>query len=465
VLNIDQEHPEYREKQATRNKYRDLYAGGERIKLNAGQYLVRRQKEPMQVYAERLNCVFYENYIGSIIDWYTSTLFRREPVLIFGGPDENGRTFFRAFSDDCDRKGTSVTDFFRRQLCDALVDGHSHILIDFPRSLEPAANRAEEDAKGLSRAYMVGYSAENLINWSLDDEGNYAWVVLRTSRLCKEKLADAYVKETRWTYYDKQEFHAFRRVDAEGVKGKIEEIDHGHHSLWKQQRVPLLDLEISDGLWLMNKAALLQLEHFNKSNALSWALSMGLFASPVIYSEREFDQVVGESYYIQLGPNDRFGYTEPTGHVYTIAAENLLQLKDEIYRVCYLLAQAGNSSGAGTQQSALSKQRDFTITQHILRAYGDAVKDAIKRALCAVAAAREDELTIDVSGLDEFDIGDFSDELDDAAKLFALGIQSQAFRKQVYKKLAFKYLCDVRQALKDEIATEIDQWFEQQQGK
>ena len=142
-----------------------------------------------------------------------------------------------------------------------------------------------------------------------------------------------------------------------------------------------------------------------------------------------------------------------------------MQLKDEIYRVCYLLAQAGNSSGSGAQQSALSKQRDFTITQHILRAYGDAVKDAIKRALRAVATAREDELTIDVSGLDEFDIGDFSDELDDAAKLFALGIQSQAFRKQVYKKLAFKYLCDVRQALKDEIATEIDQWFEQQQGK
>ena len=33
----------------------------------------------------------------------------------------------------------------------------------------------------------------------------------------------------------------------------------------------------------MNKAALLQLEHFNKSNALSWALTMGLFATPVIY--------------------------------------------------------------------------------------------------------------------------------------------------------------------------------------
>jgi hypothetical protein len=76
----------------------------------------------------------------------------------------------------------------------------------------------------------------------------------------------------------------------------------------------------------MNKAGLLQLEHFNKSNALSWALTMGLFAMPVIYSERPWSQVVGESYYIQLGPQDRFGWTEPEGHVYQIASENLTRL-------------------------------------------------------------------------------------------------------------------------------------------
>ena len=64
--------------------------------------------------------------------------------------------------------------------------------------------------------------------------------------------------------------------------------DEGRHGLASQMRVPLFQLRISEGLWLMNKAALLQLEHFNKSNALSWALTMGLFAIPVIYSEREW---------------------------------------------------------------------------------------------------------------------------------------------------------------------------------
>ncbi|HBY60817.1 MAG TPA: hypothetical protein DEH78_13425, partial [Solibacterales bacterium] len=64
--------------------------------------------------------------------------------------------------------------------------------------------------------------------------------------------------------------------------------------------------------------------------------------------------------------------------------------------------------------------RDYAITQEVLRAYGDAVKDCMKRVLRAIGTAREDALSIDVSGLDEFDIGDFSSELSDAERLLFL---------------------------------------------
>ena len=215
-------------------------------------------------------------------------------------------------------------------------------------------------------------------------------------------------------------------------------------------------LQVSEGLWLMNKAALLQLEHLNKSNALSWALTMSLFATPVVYSDREWNQIVGESYYIQLGPEDRFGWTEPEGKVYQIAADNLVRLKDEIYRVCYLLTQAGSVSSSDPRMSGLSKRMDFSVTQEVLRAYGDSVKDLMKQVLRGIAAARQDGVTIEVSGVDEFDIDDFSNELDDAKKLLELGIGSETLRKQVFKKLAFKYLCDARQEIKNQVADEID---------
>jgi hypothetical protein len=454
IPNINREHPEYIARRAMWKKYRDLYAGGERMRENGCEHLVRRHKEPGEVYAERLNRIFYENYIGSIVDWYAATLLRREPVLLFEGNDGAAKAFYNVLSEDCDLKGTSFSEFFRQRLVQALVCGSSYIVVDFPRAAGPVFTRADEDATGRSRAYLSDYWPDEVINWSYDETGGLEWAVIRTSCLQQSKVTDArWEAETRWVYYDRENFQIYRSA---GEQRPVELIDEGRHGLAALERVPIFRLQVSEGLWLMNKAALLQLEHFNKSNALSWALTMSLFAMPVVYSDREWSQIVGESYYIQLGPQDRFGWTEPDGKVYQIAADNLVQLKDEIYRVCYLLNHAGNASSSDLRQSAASKQRDFSITQEVLRAYGDTLKDTMKQVLRAIAEARKDDVSIDVSGLDEFDIGDFSNELDDAKKLLDLGIGSGTLKKQVFKKLAFKFLCDARQEIKNQVADEIE---------
>lgn len=142
------------------------------------------------------------------------------------------------------------------------------------------------------------------------------------------------------------------------------------------------------------------------------------------------------------------------GNVFQIAADNLGRLKDEIYRVTYLMQQAGN--GGGSNQSGLSQQWDFSVTQEILRAYGDIVKDSIRNVLNGISLARQDELAIDAVGLDEFDITDFSTEASDAQSLLAMGIQSPTLKKQIQKRVAMKYLCDARQDIKNRIAEEIE---------
>jgi hypothetical protein len=450
---IEQEHPDYTAKSRMWRRYRHLYAGGEQFRENAAEYLLRRQKEPIEVYQERLARVFYENYLGSIVDWYTATLVRREPILEFEGTNERAKDFFAGFVQNCDLRGTTLTQFFKQQITEALVCGKSFVVVDFPRADSPALTRADEDASGRSRAYLVAYNADELINWSHDQGGDLEWVVIRTSLLKQDSVRTfGWKRETRWIYYDRERFEIYERRGAD--QKTIELVDHGNHGFAGIGRVPVFDLRVGEGLWLANKIALLQLEHFNKSNALGWALTMGLFAMPVIYSEREFSQITGESYYIQLGPQDRFGWTEPAGNVFQIAADNLDRLKDEIYRVSYLMQQAGD--GSGTIQSGLSQQWDFSVTQEILRAYGDIVKDSIRNVLSAIVAARQDDLAIDVVGLDEFDITDFSTEAADAKSLLALGIQSPTLTKQIQKRVAMKYLCDSRQEIKNRIAEEIE---------
>ena len=456
MKNINQEHPEYLTNRDMWRRYSDLYIGGEQFRRNASTYLIRRSKEPNEVYVERLDRVFYENYTGSIIDWYAATLMTREPLLEFTGSNERGIQFFSSFIKNCDLKGTSLAEFFRRRLTDALVFGKSLITLDFPRLSVPVNTRAQEDALGKSRGYLTEYSPQELINWGLDHSGNYEWVVLRTSHLSQQQPADGeWTRKTRWLYYDRENF---RLYEEDGTDGKAVLADEGRHGLANQHVVPLFELRVNEGLWLMNKAAMLQLEHFNKSNALSWALTMGLFAMPVVYSDREWNQIVGESYYIQLAPGDRFGWTEPEGHVFQVAADNLERLKDEIYRVCYQINQAGGGQ-ITTVQSGLSKQRDFGVTQEILKTFGDLVKESIAQILEAINEARQDSLRIEVSGLDQFDIGEFSTELDDAKKLLDLGIESDTFKKQLYKRVALKYLCDSSQETKNKISSEIDASF------
>lgn len=460
---LDREHPDYTVRKTMWQRYADLYTGGEIMRVNAQYYLPKRQKEPAEVYYERLSRVFYENYIGSIIDWYAATLLRTEPMVALKQAEEE-ESFYNLFLDDCDLAGTDFVEFFRRAFITALVYQQSFVLIDFPHVDSPDGfqSRAEEDAAGKSRAYLISYTPLDIPNYKMDSNGNLEWVVIRT----KEKFQASFesseeIQRTTWTYFDRTEFRKYQ-LDSDPKRGhpsgaEVPLIESGPHALSTRNRVPLVPVTVSDGLWLANKAALLQLEHFNKSNALSWALHMGLFAMPVIYSERDWHQVVGESYYIQLGPQDRFGWTEPEGKVYQVAQDNLDRLKDEIYRICYLMVQAGGNGAANVAQSAASKQRDYSITHEVLRAYGTMLKDAMKNVLRLVSAAREDEISVDVRGLDQFDIAELSGELQDAKQLLQLVPDSPTFRKELQKRLALKALDDSEPALKNQVVREIEQ--------
>ena len=278
-----------------------------------------------------------------------------------------------------------------------MVAGASYVLVDFPRMGDEAGESCGRRCAGGFAGVSGGLRRLRTLSigvWTI--AGTIEWVVLRTEVTRKDRVEDVeWRTEKRWAYYDKQNFRLYRQVSSGGGTGAVELIDEGVHGLAKLGRVPLFGLRIPEGLWMVNRAGSLQLEHFNKSNALSWALTMGLFAMPVVYSEREWSQMVGESYYIQLGPEDRFGWTEPEGKVYQIAADNLTSLQEEIYRVCYMPQAGGPLGQGGTAVAGLASSWTSSITQEVLRAYGDAVKEQMRRVLKAIDGAREDGLAIE----------------------------------------------------------------------
>lgn len=439
-----EEHPDYRAWQPSLELYRNLYSGGAQMKSKASTYLYQRHKEPADVYQERVARCYYENYIGSIIDWYAATLFRREPVITVEETSARSVAWYYGFFQNCDRNNTAITDFLRRRFIEALVYGRSYAGLEFPRSERQFGSRLEEELAGADRAYLTEIHPLDVINWRRGEGGKLDFLTIRLEARDKETK--------RFLVYTTTEYFILES-QSEGV---VMVTEQGVHATAKLGRVPVFEFANSDGLWLMNKAGHLQLEHFNKSNGLAWSLGSVLYSAPVIYSKRDFDQVLGESYYIHLDPEDKFGWSEPEGNVYRIALENLNRLQEEIYRTCFLMGQAKSWLGGNAAVSAQSKRQDYQVTQEVLRAYGDGIKDYLKRLLETLTQIREDHARISVSGLDEFEVGEFRDELEEAQTLLGLGVKSKTFRKQVFKKLALKYLADVNETTKEHIAREID---------
>ncbi len=142
MFDIDREHPRLcRRGRAMWRRYRDLYAGGEQLPAERAGLSVPRQREPGDVYAERLSRVFYRE------------LYRVDCGLVCGdavppgagadvrGAKRGGQEFFRGVGGGCGPEGDAADDFFRRQFIEGLITGASYVLVDFPRAAAKAGNR------------------------------------------------------------------------------------------------------------------------------------------------------------------------------------------------------------------------------------------------------------------------------------------------------------------------------------
>lgn len=69
-------------------------------------------------------------------------------MISIEGENERARQFYSQFVENCDRKGTNLSDYFRKQMQDAMVCGVSYTLVDFPRVEGKVCSRAAEDELG-----------------------------------------------------------------------------------------------------------------------------------------------------------------------------------------------------------------------------------------------------------------------------------------------------------------------------
>lgn len=464
---------------------RALLEGGKRLLRDAdlmNALFPPHADEDLDVYEARKARAFFLPYPGEIIGDLVG-LLDQDPVDVRAQRDETLDPFYTGtFLTDCDRKGTAVTGFVQVVAREALTVGRAWVLCDLPvpDPDKPAASLLEQEQREDLRAFVSLVEAERVLDWEDDDDGCLLWCVVHQ---CTKRRADPAQRRDAVTevfvVYTATHWHRFVVTYPEGKAPRDDEVfapvQAGAHTFG---RVPVLRFDMPEGLWAMDKLFGAARAVLNQRSALSYAQLKHLF--PILTAHlgpemggggsvpseaqqnpaRATEQTYGVGRVHVFGKDDVLKYTSPDSSVFSFAAQDLKDLRDEMHRVTYTMAASMEGSSAAAGRSGESKREDRTAKERVLAHLGVRLCAFLKRLLRTVATGRGDADSADafvVTGLASFDEVSSSEAIADAQIIDGLKIPSATFQRVHRKALARKILA--RDATPDEmekIGKEID---------
>ncbi len=451
-------------------------------------------------YKQRLDQASYIPYLGEIVDYFVSNLFNQELTVTPPSDAEHPETpgelpderYYSNFYRNADRGGNPFADIVKEAFRDSILYNRAVVCVDFPNTENEASSLAEEEKLGLADAYSYHNPAEELINWQYDEYGNLEWCVLKCSHLdTKDPLSDKNMCE--------DEFKVWQMVDGFAKWQKFEiEYEEGHPPMadadipavgggvTKFKNIPVLILEIPEGLWVGNKIGPLAMEHFRRRSMCLAAESNSLVAIPVaalgpeigafqgvLPSEAQQDTHRGDDPvgrfrrdgYIVTGSEDKLYFFEPTGTAYQIVDRELSELRDEMFRVVHQMAQGvTTSSGGALRRSGLSKIKDAEATVIILGEYGRLVRRYAEKIYKTISTARGEDVNWIARGLDTFEVDQRQQVIDEATKIDLINIPSRTFKTEYKTQLAFQILGNVHSNIQQAIREEIREGVEENEN-
>ena len=145
-------HPDYDANLVAWLRARDVIAGEDAVKKGDIKYLPRLDCQSENEYLGYKSRACFFNATSRTLDGFLGLLFRRDPEVKL--PDRHAGVggALRVFTDDVDLMGTSLFTFCKGVVGEVLAVGRSGTLIDWQGDTE-------------SRAYVVRYAAEDILNW------------------------------------------------------------------------------------------------------------------------------------------------------------------------------------------------------------------------------------------------------------------------------------------------------------
>lgn len=465
-------------------KIRTLYAGMSKLRKALKDEKLRESLFPKHlgeedyVYQERVRRAWYIPYMGDLIN-RTVAAVSSDPLRMVEDKDGEAAAakfgkaagvasidedaFYDAFFKDCSPPGgitLSFNQLMRDQLTTALLCKRAWTLCEMPAGAPDGTlpkNRLEEEQLVANAAYACAVDPEDVFDWELDEEGELAWVLVRTLTRKRSTLEEGRdrVREV-FTYYTPDEWtqfvYEYKFEDPPPPRKEPDQILGPHpHSFG---RVPLRMFELPDALWAGSLLESIATEHFNRRNALSWGMYRSLFQflavnlappdglSPITEDpDRGVNQVIGPGRVMVLGEKDKAAYVSPAAEPFKIAMEDLAVVRDEMHRVFSQMANSVDNSGAALKRSAESKQVDQSASAILYKELGRRTREHGEDVFETVAQGRGDgKRHFQGQGMDSFDEVSMDSLVAEAAQLETVAIPSPTFQARYKFELARRAL-------------------------
>lgn len=478
-------HPEY--DPAYWRRCEALYAGGRKLLGDDAvmkEVFPKHNAEEDHVYNERRKRAFYIPYAGQIIDFIVANL-SCDPITIEveeeGAEAGQGKApdgFWGEFVEDVSPPNgctQSLAQLVVEQVRTALKKRRAWTLVDLPRAPTDApapTSQADQEKAGLLQAYACVLDPECVRDWEFDESGELLWVLLWNKSQRRVGIdGDRKTVTEVFTYYDRTHWERYTYVYPVDKPPKDDETPgKGEDGPLTFGRVPVLPLELPEGLWAMGKLEPIAVEHLNKRCALSWAELKSLFPIFTVNlapsdsmnpsqddPNRAKNQRMGQGRAFVLGKDDDVRYVGPDAAAYDVALKDLGELRDEMHRVLHAMAQSQTNSAAAMQRSAESKQVDQATLVVVLGALGMLVREHALGIIKLAELGRGDKpADWCARGAENFDEMTVSGAIEEAQGVDVVSVPSATFQAEYKFRFARRLLGeDADEELLEQIRKEL----------
>lgn len=457
-------HPEY-DPDAWKMQ-RALYVGGRFMLLDGvlmGQLLPQHPAEPDGQYRIRRKMAYYENVVGSVVDYLAGSL-SQDPLRVEGSEDTTVPDYYDAFADDTSGPGgktCTLAELVKDCVQGVLLHRRQWLRIDMPPSSGEHRNLGQQETAGELRAYAMTLEPETVVEWEYAADGaELSWVMLCSRFSRREALESSRTIVTeRYTLISAEASQTYDFVfdsaktlkpkdDAQPVIGPLMP-----HSFGK---VPILCMEppgSARGLHALAMLEPLARRHVEAINALAYAEARVLFTPRTVFldpgspvmgelpseaeaADRAITQAHGTAAVVQMkaapGGGDSVGYPGPDPSAFAHARASCDALVEAMHRCLQQMALTVKASASALQRSGDSKAQDRAASEIILGALGEMIRTFVATELYPMLARGRDpqnaggEQDIEWSalGLEKFDSASFADKLAEATQWALLEIPS-----------------------------------------